>query len=270
MRNEYWLFDIGNTQCKLLRICRDGSDMLTNIDTDPVKFTDHLELQAFVAQYTSTKDIDAFVASVRSDEETQRFIDAMQTLARSVEHIHTQAETFGLHNSYSQPNKMGVDRWLAMIGSQLLTDKPFIVVDAGTAVTIDAVAENKHLGGWIAPGYQLGLNAVTGNTRRVYQRAFTETDVVFGNDTEACLHYGELAQLNGMIWMACDLMGKKSPDFDIIIAGGDQHLFEQMDSLLHNKSFLRARNIVFLGLIRFLLAKEPLETQRKCVESLDI
>ena len=45
---------------------------------------------------------------------------------------------------------MGVDRWLAILGAAKLTDKPFAVIDAGTAVTVDFVADGQHLGGRLA------------------------------------------------------------------------------------------------------------------------
>ena len=59
-----------------------------------------------------------------------------------------------LTNSYDEPNLLGSDRWLAMVASyENSPSTSFIVVDIGTAITIDLVDKNGlHLGGVIFPG----------------------------------------------------------------------------------------------------------------------
>jgi len=59
----------------------------------------------------------------------------------------------GLTVGYEDINQLGVDRWLAMLGAVGLGVQPCIVVDAGTALTLDAVdAQGRHRGGGIVPG----------------------------------------------------------------------------------------------------------------------
>ena len=58
----------------------------------------------------------------------------------------------GLH--YAKPETFGVDRLLAMRAARQRTRSACIVVDAGSAVTVDGLTEdNRHCGGWIVPGY---------------------------------------------------------------------------------------------------------------------
>jgi len=68
--------------------------------------------------------------------------------------VKSQKSYKSLINSYEEPHMLGSDRWLAMIASyELNSDKGFIILDIGTAVTIDLVDNSGlHLGGVIFPG----------------------------------------------------------------------------------------------------------------------
>ncbi len=58
--------------------------------------------------------------------------------------------------------QLGADRYCALLGVLGQTRAPAVVVDAGTAVTIDILgADGLHLGGYILPGFHLGLAAVS-------------------------------------------------------------------------------------------------------------
>jgi len=68
--------------------------------------------------------------------------------------VESQKKYKSLVNSYKEPKNLGSDRWLAMIASyELSLGEGFIVVDIGSAVTIDLVDNTGiHLGGIIFPG----------------------------------------------------------------------------------------------------------------------
>ncbi len=62
----------------------------------------------------------------------------------------------GVTNAYRQPEALGVDRWLGMVGAWQRVRGPLLCIAAGTALTVDAVgADGRHLGGWILPGHAL-------------------------------------------------------------------------------------------------------------------
>jgi type III pantothenate kinase len=80
----------------------------------------------------------------------------------------TQACTGGLRNSYQDPSRMGVDRWLVMLAARQRWSDAFCVVDAGSALTIDIVdASGQHEGGYIIPGPALMERALLLDTDRV-------------------------------------------------------------------------------------------------------
>jgi len=84
---------------------------------------------------------------------SQRVFDAANDL---VTYVESQKSYKSLINAYHKPKSLGSDRWLAMIASyEFSQGKSFIMVDIGSAVTIDAVdMYGSHLGGLIFPGLE--------------------------------------------------------------------------------------------------------------------
>ncbi|RZU99718.1 type III pantothenate kinase [Spiribacter vilamensis] len=75
--------------------------------------------------------------------------------------VHTPSDGDVIHVAYSQPHRLGADRWLAMLGARAAGCLPACVVDCGTAITVDVVdSAARHQGGLILPGFpaqQAGL-----------------------------------------------------------------------------------------------------------------
>jgi type III pantothenate kinase len=67
--------------------------------------------------------------------------------------IASQARELGVVNGYSDPGQLGSDRWAALVGAHRLEPGHKLVVNVGTALTIDALAgDGRFLGGLIVPG----------------------------------------------------------------------------------------------------------------------
>jgi type III pantothenate kinase len=79
----------------------------------------------------------------------------------------SSAHAAGVTNGYDHPNRLGTDRWVALVGARQRvlamggTARPALVVMVGTAVTVDALDETgRFLGGLILPGFGLMLRAL--------------------------------------------------------------------------------------------------------------
>ncbi|GAB2586264.1 type III pantothenate kinase [Dyella jejuensis] len=82
--------------------------------------------------------------------------------------VRTPAEGCGVRVAYAEPQRLGVDRFLAMVAARAQGPASCVLAGIGTALTLDALsAEGKHLGGLIAPGPQLMQQALLGATARV-------------------------------------------------------------------------------------------------------
>ncbi|HEY8683844.1 MAG TPA: type III pantothenate kinase [Rhodanobacter sp.] len=82
--------------------------------------------------------------------------------------VRTPASACGVHNAYAEPQRLGVDRFLAMVAAHAEGYSPCVLAGVGTALTLDALAaDGRHLGGLIAPGPQLMQQSLLGATARV-------------------------------------------------------------------------------------------------------
>ncbi|MGO4703627.1 type III pantothenate kinase [Dyella sp. 2RAB6] len=82
--------------------------------------------------------------------------------------LRTPAAACGVRNAYDEPQRLGVDRFLAMVAAYDAGHAPCILAGVGTALTLDALAaDGRHLGGLIAPGPQLMQQSLVGATVRV-------------------------------------------------------------------------------------------------------
>ena len=71
----------------------------------------------------------------------------------------------GVRNGYDDPAQLGCDRWAALIGARRLHGGPAVVVDAGTALTADALtSDGVFVGGIIVPGAELMRKALAEHT----------------------------------------------------------------------------------------------------------
>lgn len=94
-----------------------------------------------------------------------------QTWAIDAEFAAPSAAAFGVRNAYAEPERMGADRWVAMIAARALTGQTSYIVDCGTAVVRRALAaDGQHLGGVIFPGIRLMREALYRETRQIPQK----------------------------------------------------------------------------------------------------
>lgn len=103
---------------------------------------------------------------------------------------------------YGTMGSLGVDRIAAAVGAQAsFPGTPLLVVDAGTAVTYDAVtADGRFIGGNIAPGMNMRLEALhrfTARLPRVKVPRELPSGLVFGNNTEAAMILGAIYGIVG-------------------------------------------------------------------------
>jgi type III pantothenate kinase len=70
--------------------------------------------------------------------------------------LHAEAQRCGVTNHYERPEQLGPDRWAALIAARTVHTGPCLVVNAGTATTVDMLTGNGvFLGGSILPGVEL-------------------------------------------------------------------------------------------------------------------
>jgi type III pantothenate kinase len=121
-----------------------------------------------------------------------------------------------------RPDLIGADRLLAAWAASSIYGKPAVVVDLGTATTVDAVdADGFFLGGTIMPGLALALTSLAEGTARLPQVELDLPADTIGGDTVAAIQAGVVVGHIGAIReIATRMRGRLGADARIIVTGG--------------------------------------------------
>lgn len=182
------------------------------------------------------------VSCVRGDVVVGEIAEwAMQQWQLVPKLAYVSAQASGVTNSYSDVSRMGVDRWLAMLAAYHRTQSACLVVDGGTALTIDVINNSGvHLGGYILPGLALAVRAIEENTAIRLQHHEHSPAAELGNNTEAAVLNGELAQVVALIEKVANQLidnqtdGAETTGVKLLLSGGDADLLQAALSDSHS------------------------------------
>jgi type III pantothenate kinase len=131
-------------------------------------------------------------------------------------------------NDYETPHSLGKDRIAAAVGAwNRFKKNNILIIDAGTCITYDIVNNNGiYLGGIIAPGMYMRLQAMNHFTARLPLPEWDENAPLVGTDTISCMQSGAV---NGILSEAEGIirrMDEKYSDLQVVICGGASSFFE--------------------------------------------
>ena len=110
------------------------------------------------------------------------------------------AGTVPLAIRVDRPSEVGADRLVNALAGHRLHGTPAVVVDFGTATTFDAVArDGAYVGGAIAPGLELGLEALAARTAKLPRIALREPDHAIGRTTVDAMQAGTIIGYRGLV-----------------------------------------------------------------------
>ena len=141
------LIDIGNTTTSASLWKNSKLSMTSNSDNNKLLIT--------LKKYLKKEIDEILLTSVISAKENKLIIDKLKKIFKCrVKQIKSSSSLLGVTNGYMQPAKLGDDRWVTIVASSLLYGEPLMIVDCGTAISIDMVsAKGTHLGGYILGGF---------------------------------------------------------------------------------------------------------------------
>ena len=174
------------------------------------------------------------LASVRHDDSVRSLADwTASHWGMKPQLAIVSRDTHGVTNSYSEVSQMGVDRWLAMLAGYHRTRSDCVVIDAGTALTVDVVAATgQHLGGYILPGLQLALQSLENHTRISLADRQFRLPPVLGKNTDQAVLNGVLAQVLGLVHQLVRQLADTAGQPAVLLSGGDAPLLlEALSSL---------------------------------------
>lgn len=164
LRMSFLAIDIGNTRLKWAQYAeaRPGARLIAQgaVFLEAIDQLDEVEWKGLAAPQSILGCVVAGEAVRRRVEEQMEVWDVEPRW------VVPSAADGGVVNGYDHPNRLGADRWVALIGARqrVLAEgppRPALVVMVGTAVTVDAIdTTGRFIGGVILPGFGLMLKAL--------------------------------------------------------------------------------------------------------------
>tara|TARA_B100000965_G_C19487362_1_gene711403 strand:- start:318 stop:1061 length:744 start_codon:yes stop_codon:yes gene_type:complete len=171
-----------------------------------------------------------------------------------IEFIEPKKRFSGLTNGYKNPSKLGADRWAAMIGAYNEFGGNILVIDMGTAITIDYINnEGVHKGGQILPGLKSFFSILDQSTGSINIKTnisdITAKDIEkWGKNTDDAIKSGAMSAISGAINAAVFSFRIQDSMPSVILSGGDAIYFKDV----FDHSLFYRPNIVLEGLARIL------------------
>lgn len=210
--------DAGNTRIKWG--AHDGTQWLKQSSVDTARAA---RLKAMLAGLPAPRAI--VVANVAGVALREKILRALPSTPPS-RWIKSARAQCGIRNSYADPSQLGCDRWAALIGAYRLYGGPAVVVNAGTALTVDALSsEGVFVGGLIVAGAELMRKALAGNTAALKARPGKFS--FFPNTTGDAIMSGAINALCGAIERMARFLEETAATAPLcVLSGGGAALIE--------------------------------------------
>ena len=193
------LLDIGNTRIKWAWSAEERINMAEPLIRDSKSFKDLAPAEWENAETPERVIVSNVAGAV--------FAKSVRTWVKRVWRIDTEfvmpaASACGVTNAYIHPERLGPDRWAALIAAHHLFRKsPVCILDCGSAVTIDALAaDGRHMGGLIVPGLAMMERVLVSKTSGIKLENVPAPEIsLLARDTETAVQGGTLYALVALI-----------------------------------------------------------------------
>lgn len=229
------LLDVGNSRCKWARVENGAWSHHGAID--------NAECAALQRDFSAMSPPSrVIVSNVAGAEMAQRLRFLCAVFPAPLEFIAARSEQCGVSNSYDTPASLGSDRWAALIAAWRRTRRACLVVNCGTATTMDALSDTgEFLGGLILPGITLMHQSLLHSTAQLADAQGRLQD--FPRNTADAIYSGVMRATQGAIQQQYILLkGKETAT--CVLSGGAA---DQIEPLL-GIPVLRVDNLVLEGL----------------------
>ncbi len=217
--------DVGNTQTVIGLFDGDALGGHWRISTDASLTADELRIKISGLLVTDGRSWDD-VGRVVLSSVVPRLTEAYEEVAQASTGRAPMVVGPGLKTSmpirYDNPHEVGADRIVNGIAARAEHGAPVVVIDFGTATTVDVIdAEGAYIGGAIAPGVETSAEALFDRAARLSKVDLEDPGSVIGTNTPASLQAGLLlgaaAMVDGLVRRVWDELGSESP---VVATGG--------------------------------------------------
>ena len=185
--------DIGNTETTVGIAGKNNWDSyrFTTRDTNTPDELLALFNSTFQINSEVKKDIEGAIICSVVPQATNSFSEAIHKYLSLETIIVGPGIKTGLKVNIDNPKELGPDRIANSVAGYLITNSDTVVIDLGTATTFDVVSKNKeYLGGSIAPGIKISLDALTSKTASLKSVELDTPNKVIGKNTYEAIQSG--------------------------------------------------------------------------------
>ena len=208
--------DIGNSRVKWRRFADDCKEVKSR--------GINLDVNGFLVEQASYEKPSAVRLSNVADPKISSKIADWTVFNWNIQPIAAVvcAECSGVKIQYKDVSRLGVDRWLAMLAAYNKSNGPCLIVDSGTAFTLDVVnKEGLHLGGFILPGLRLMRDILASETGIKLAGEDLQPTLELGNSTQEAVYNGGVASLVALVEKKIDELRTKGLEPKVFLTGGD-------------------------------------------------
>jgi len=222
------LIDAGNTRIKWAISSGTPDEIQTGFRTSG--FFDNISAKELLKLSNPEQITHIICSSVISKENSLALKEFCHDLMPSADwhQIDGSSALSQLPTSYNNPQQLGADRRSMLLGAQqLFVDKNMLVIGTGTATTIDLLANQQHLGGWILPGITLMAQTLSSNTANLpnVEKIESLSTIKPALTTDEGIEQGIFACQVGAISIAAQYAKNNNIEIDLIVlTGGNANL----------------------------------------------
>lgn len=245
--------DIGNTNILIGGIREDKIIFKARIATDRTRTSDQygVEIKNMIeALGASISEIsDCIISSVVPPVFNSVRTGVIKILGKQPMVVGPGLKT-GLNIHVDVPSQVGSDRIVIAVAALAEYKAPLILIDMGTATTIEVVEpENVYMGGIIFPGVRVSLDALTSRAAQLPGISLDQPRQVIGKNTVDCMRsgtmYGNAAMIDGLVDRIEDELGHEST---LIATGGLAQFITPLckrEIIVEKDLLLKGLNIIY-------------------------
>ncbi len=239
------LIDIGNSRTKYVHLISGELSATTQLNNDD------FSAQYFVKYFSQASQI--IVANVAKSALTDELATWCARQKISYKQVHSEQQKNKLISAYQEPMTLGIDRWLALLGTMhLYSQENVLIIDAGTATTVDLLAASgQHQGGWILAGINALFTSILSHSTLVHAKNKTTPSLAFGANTSDNVNNACWAATLGMIERALEQAQQLGEINRIILTGGDGKALTTLLLAQTTENILAVENIQFIDNLIF-------------------
>ena len=237
----YLLIDIGNTRIKWQH--RDDKNIIASNSILVEEFMD--------LDFSSIKSIEKIiVANVNHSVVLDKMKEILAVFKCPIIEATSDSNDY-LINDYEDCKTLGVDRWMAALGAWKLYQRPLLIINAGTAITIDLInldqKDKAHFkGGMILPGIAISLGILNNSTNLI------DTEIGKSHypslNTKDAVTTGVMTSIQGAVNLVCKKLPSSLP---ILLTGGDANLIYEQSEVDWKSRIKIEEDLIFEGLLFF-------------------